>query len=204
MNFSLWLTVGSILALGAMSPGPSLALVLRHTVSGGRRNGCVAALAHSVGVALYAFACISGLAVLLTASPGFFRAFQWAGAAFLAYLGVRGLMSKRQVASTPAQVPTTVSAARDGFLIVFLNPNIAVFFLALFSQVIGPDSSWLARGVIASTAWFIDAIWYLLVAWVFSAPRWMPLLQKHAVWFDRLFGVILLLLAARLVLETLK
>ena len=101
-------------------------------------------------------------------------------------------------------VPTTASAARDGFLVVFLNPNIAIFFLALFSQVIGPDSSWFARGVMTGTAWIIDTLWYALVAWVFSAPRWTPLLQRHAVWLERLFGLILLFLAARLVWETLR
>jgi len=204
MDLSLWLTVASILALGAMSPGPSLALVLRHTLGGGRLNGCVAALAHGVGVALYALACVSGLAVIITASPGFFRAFQWAGAAYLAWIGVRGLMAGRQLGGELATVPTTASAARDGFLVVFLNPKIAVFFFALFSQVISPESSWLARGVIAVTAWVIDSLWYVLVAWLFSTPRWMPALQKHSVWFDRLFGLILILLAARLVVETLK
>ena len=204
MSLSLWLTVASILLLGAMSPGPSLALVLRHTVRGGRLNGCVAGIAHSFGVALYALASISGLAVLITASPRIFHAFQWAGAIFIAALGIRGMMARKPVDGTLPVVPTTGSAARDGFLIVFLNPHIAVFFLALFSQVVGPDSSWFARGVFAATAWGIDILWYVLVAWIFSTPRWMPMLQKNAAWLERLFGLILLLLAARLVWETLK
>jgi len=203
MTLSLWLTVTSILLLGAMSPGPSLALVLRHTLSGGRRNGFVVAIAHGFGIALYVFACISGLVVLITASPGIFRAFQWAGAIFLAWLGIRGLLAKKPKSDTLVEVPTTASAARDGFLVVFLNPNIAIFFLALFSQVIGSGSSWFARGVMTGTAWVIDTLWYALVAWIFSAPRWMPLLQKHAIWLERLFGLILLLLAARLVWQTL-
>jgi hypothetical protein len=54
-----------------------------------------------------------------------------------------------------------------------------------------------------STAWLIDLIWYLLVAWVFSNPRWLRPLQQNAVWFERAFGVVLLALAARLLIETL-
>jgi threonine/homoserine/homoserine lactone efflux protein len=203
MNIATWLTVVSIVMLGAMSPGPSLAVVLRHTLSGGRRHGCTAAIAHGAGVGLYAFACISGLAFLITTSPGLFRAFQWAGAAYLAWLGTRGLLAKAPPQSEQPLTPAHASAARDGFLIVFLNPKIAIFFIALFSQVIGAETGLLARFSYAATAWSIDTAWYLVVAWLFSIPRWLDKLKRHAIWFERLFGIILLALAARLLLETL-
>lgn len=203
MNLATWLTVVSIVVLGAMSPGPSLAVVLRHTLSGGRRNGCTAAIAHGAGIGLYAFACISGLAFLITNSPGLFRAFQWAGAAYLAWLGIRGLLAKAPPPGEPPPAPAHASAARDGFLIVFLNPKIAVFFIALFSQVIGPETGFPARLGYAATAWFIDTAWYLVVAWLFSSPQWLDKLKHHAIWFERLFGIILLGLAVRLLLETL-
>jgi threonine/homoserine/homoserine lactone efflux protein len=88
-------------------------------------------------------------------------------------------------------------------MIAFLNPKIAVFFIALFSQVIGGETPWFGRLLYAGTAWFIDTAWYLLVAWLFSTPRWLARLRRNAVWFERLFGLVLLALAARLVLETL-
>ncbi len=204
MTLATWLTVASICALGAMSPGPSLAVVLRHTLRGGRRSGYITALAHGAGLGLYALLSISGVAFLIIASPGLYRGFQWAGAAYLVWLGIRGLMAKAHPIDTSIEVSESKSAARDGFLIAFLNPKIAVFLIALFSQVIGPDTSWLARMGYAATAWIIDTVWYLLVAWVFSTPRWLGKLQKNAVWFERLFGVILILLAARLVIETLS
>jgi len=186
-----------------MSPGPSLAVVLRQTLSGGRGHGTVAALAHGLGIGFYALACISGLAFLLTASPGLFRAFQWAGAAYLAWLGLQGLRAKPGEGGELATGPTRAGAARDGFLIVFLNPKIAVFFIALFSQVIGPDTTLSARLGYAATAMVIDAGWYLLVAWGASNPAWLPRLQARAVWLERAFGVVLLALAARLVWRTL-
>ena len=202
MNLATWLAVLSICALGAMSPGPSLAVVLRHTLSGGPRNGCVTAITHGAGIGLYALLCISGLAFIVSASPLLFRVFEWIGAAYLAWLGVQGLMAKRAAEDTEPPATATRSAARDGFLIVFFNPKIAVFFIALFSQVIGPDTSLYARYAYAATAWLVDTAWYLLVAWLFSTPRWLPGLRHNSVWFERLFGLILLALAARLVMET--
>jgi threonine/homoserine/homoserine lactone efflux protein len=203
VNLATWLTVVSICALGAMSPGPSLAVVLRHTLHGGRSAGCIAALSHGAGIGLYAFASISGLALLITASPPVFRAFQWAGAGYLAWLGLRGLLARAAPDQHMPAAPDSPSAVRDGFLIAFLNPKVAVFFIALFSQVIGSDTPALARIAYAATACSIDTAWYLMVAWLFSTPRWLAALRRNAVWFERLFGVILLALAGRLLLETL-
>lgn len=177
---------------------------MRHALSGGRRNGCIAAFTHGLGIGLYALLCISGLAVLITASPVLFQSFQWAGAAYLFWLGIKGLRSKPAEPGKLETATTGRSAARDGFLIVFLNPKVAVFFIALFSQVIGPDTAWLERGLYVATAWFLDTAWYLLVAIMVTHPRWLGALQKNAIWFDRAFGLILLALAARLIFNTIS
>lgn len=203
MILATWLTVVTICALGAMSPGPSLAVVLRHTLAGGRSNGLVAALMHGFGIGLYALLCISGLAFIITTSPRLFTAFQWAGAAYLVWLGYRGIRSQPVGEEAVHRTNTSASAARDGFLVVFLNPKIAVFFIALFSQVIGVETSLPARLGYAATAMVIDMAWYLLVAWLFSSPRWLTRLQARTVWFERLFGIILIALAGRLIFETL-
>ncbi len=203
MTLESWLTVVAVCSLGAMSPGPSLAVVLRHTLNGGRKQGCLAALAHGFGVGMYAWLCISGVALLITNSPRMFLFFQWAGAAYLAWMGILGLRAKAPHEETAGMPNGRDGAARDGFLIVFLNPKIAVFFIALFSQLVGSETTWLGRLGYAATAGTIDALWYVLVAWLFSAPRWLHKLQANAVWLNRLFGIILLALAVRLVLETL-
>ena len=202
MNWGTWLAVVSICALGAMSPGPSLAVVLRHTLAGGRRNGVLAAVTHGLGVGLYALACISGLAFLVTTNPTVFLTLQWGGAAYLVWLGTQGLRARPAPPGGMPEPASAGSAARDGFLIVFLNPKIAVFFIALFSQVIGPETSLAARLGYAATALFLDMGWYALIAWGFSNERWYGWLQERSVWFERAFGVVLLGLAARLVWQT--
>ncbi len=201
MTLATWLAVVSICTLGAMSPGPSLAVVLKQTLTGGRRNGVAAALVHGIGVGLYAFLSVLGLAALITTSPLAFHALQWGGAAYLAWLGLKGLRARPATAGSIGPVPTTASAARDGFLVVFLNPKVAVFFIALFSQVVGADTSLAAKLGYAATAMVIDGGWYLLVALVFSQPRWLAMLNHYGVWLDRLFGLILLTLAGRLVVS---
>ena len=202
MTITIWLTIASICLLGAMSPGPSLAVVLRQTLSGGRQSGLIAAVAHGLGFGLYALLCVFGIAVVITTSPFLFNGLQWLGAAFLIWLGIQGLRAKApapgDAEKPPVAPPTSGSAARDGFLIVFLNPKVALFLIALFSQVIGSDTSTTERLVYVATAMFIDMSWYVLVAWLFSNPGWLGGLQRNVVWFERIFGVILITLALRL------
>lgn len=198
MTIATWLTIVSICLLGAMSPGPSLAVVLKQTVSGGRKTGLITAITHGLGIGLYALACISGIAVMITTSPMLFNALQWAGAGYLVWLGIKGLRVKAGANTSLANPPTTGSAARDGFLVVFFNPKVAVFFIALFSLVIGSETTWLEKLAYAATAMIIDMAWYMIVAWSFSNPRWLGHLQRNAIWIERTFGVILIALAIRL------
>jgi len=200
MTFTAWFTIVGICCLGAMSPGPSLAVVLKHTLSGGRAKGYTAAITHGLGVGLYAFICISGLAAVITTSETLFAILQWGGAAYLAWMGIKGLLSRSNPNQSLPEVDAK-TAARDGFMIVFLNPKIAVFFIALFSQVVGTDTSWLGKMVYASTAMIIDGLWYVIVAWLFSNERWLKQLQAKAIWLDRIFGVVLVGLAGKLAFE---
>lgn len=198
MTITIWLTVVSICLLGAMSPGPSLAVVLQQTLSGGRKTGLIAAVAHGLGIGLYALLCISGIAVIITASSLLFTVLQWLGAGYLIWLGIKGLRAKASGDEQLTDAPTTGSAARDGFLVVFLNPKVAVFFIALFSQVIGSETTLLEKAAYTATALFIDMGWYVIVAWSFSNPRWLGSLQQNRVWLERIFGVVLITLAIRL------
>ena len=198
MEISTWITVVTICLLGAMSPGPSLAVVLRHTLSGGRSTGILTAVTHGLGIGLYALMSISGIAVLITSTPVLFDTLRWVGAAYLAWLGIRSLRAKSTPELALKNSSSTGGAARDGFLIVFLNPKVAVFFIALFSQVIGIDTGLAEKLAYAATAMLIDMGWYAVVAYFFSNPLWLGRLQQQFVWLELAIGVVLIALAARI------
>jgi threonine/homoserine/homoserine lactone efflux protein len=189
-----------------MSPGPSLAVVTRCTLQGGLGHGLAAALAHGAGVALYGLFTVTGLAVLIARSPAVFLAIQLAGAAYLLYLGIGALRSRPQQAGENADHGAAVggqSAAASGFLVAFLNPKLAVFMLALFSQFLQPGAGWGARSIMVATVGITDALWYSLIAGLLSRPRFLQRLQRSAGPIDRLFGALLILLALTVVARAL-
>ncbi|WP_434359350.1 LysE family translocator [Parasalinivibrio latis] len=201
MTVTTWMSLIAICILGAMSPGPSLVVVARHTLSGGRLHGIVTCWSHAVGIGIYALLTIMGLAVLIQQSPTVFKVLTFGGAFYLAYMGYKSLTSKGGVASRleGGKAVTLWQAARDGFAISILNPKIALFFIALFSQFVVEGSSYTDKAIIAVTPFLIDGLWYTIVAFLLSTPGLLERLRRKAVVVDRLCGVMLIGLAARVV-----
>lgn len=201
MEFSHWLSLFSICLLGAMSPGPSLAVVMTNTLRGGRGDGYATALAHGFGVGLYGLLTVTGLAVLITRSPALFVAIQTLGAAYLIYLGIKSLRSGASHLPTAGGEQNTRGAALSGFLVAFLNPKLAIFMLALFAQFLDPVAGTMEKGIMVATVGVTDASWYALMVVLISRRGFLAHLQRSAVLIDRVFGVILILLALSVLLR---
>ncbi|OLF71642.1 transporter [Pseudoalteromonas haloplanktis] len=203
MALSLWLSLALVCMMGAMSPGPSLAVVLKHSLSGGMKNGMLAALSHGFGVGLYAAVSLLGLGALMLQFPTVYQFLVYLGAAYLAYLGLKILFSKPNDSELNIQQSDMSSskALQDGFAIAFLNPKLAIFFLALFSQFIDPENLTLSIGVIMClTVFVIDTGWYLLVALLTEVSKKRFGFTKQNIWLDRLLGAVFIALAIKVVI----
>ncbi len=196
MTLGGWLSVVVICALGAASPGPSLAVVTRHALIG-RGQGLACALAHAHGVGLYALLTVVGLAALFASYPMAYRGVAAAGAVYLLWLGAAALRAGGSggTGMTGAR-PDWVGAVRDGFAIALLNPKIAIFFAALFSQFVAPGTGMRDTAILALTALGIDGAWYSLVALVLSGSGAVAWMQRRRRLLDRVTGVALIVLAA--------
>ena len=198
MTLGQWLPLARLCLLGAMSPGPSLAIVTRHSLVSGTRAGVVCALSHGAGIFLWAALMASGLGAVLLAQPAWFEGLRVTGAGFLLYLGARALLT--QDGGIPADRQESVAgvgkAATEGIVIALSNPKVALFFAALFSQFIQPDATPSTQLVIATTAAVIDALWYSVVAVLLSRPLWSSRLTRYGHLLERGFGVILIMLSA--------
>ena len=204
MEFHLWLSFVVICIMGALSPGPSLALVIKNTLAGGTSQGYATAISHGLGVALYAAITATGIAVIIVQSPLIFSIIQYAGAAFLLYLGIKSLLSKKDnevFSEDNTANKSKVNGWRDGFLIAFLNPKLAIFFLALFSQFLGEGASSEQKMIMTATVGSIDALWYCLVTFTLSRGNIISKLRENSHIVDKVTGSFLILLAARIVIS---
>lgn len=199
MELTAWMSLALICAMGAMTPGPSLAVVLKHTIAGGRINGVAASIAHGVGVGLYATLTVVGLAIVIQQTPWLFNVIKYAGVLMLLRLAYKGLTSKPALNNTAQQTEsvTLKESIVQGFMIAFLNPKLAIFFLALFGQFVEADAGWLQNLIMVGTVFTFDTLWYCLIAIVLSQSTLLDKLRNNVHLIDRVTGVVLLAVAAR-------
>ncbi|MCG7543555.1 LysE family translocator [Pseudoalteromonas sp. MM17-2] len=200
MELSMWLALVGICLMGAMSPGPSLAVVLKHCLASGRTAGIITALSHGFGVGVYALIAVLGLGALIHQWPMLYTALIYGGAAYLVYLAINSWRSSAGKLTIEATQGSYKKAATDGFAIAFLNPKLAIFFIALFSQFIPAEQVNTVQGaVMVATPTVIDASWYVLVALLCSHGRFLPVLERNQVLINRLLSVAFMGLALMVV-----
>ncbi len=199
MTFTTWLSLVAVCSLGTMSPGPSLVVVLRHTLSNGRSHGILTSLAHAIGVAIWAVLTIWGLGLLVTEIPLLYTVLTYAGAGYLAWMGVKALRAKQSAFKVEGEKSALSEAARDGLMISLLNPKLAIFFIALFSQFVSTELSIIDQLIMVATVVSIDSIWYIFVAVVLSHARVCRQLEKRSAAINQATGVVLIGLALRVV-----
>ena len=119
-----------------LSPGPSVILVTSISAAGGFKAGVFAVLGMTAGAFIHVLLAASGVAAILAATPIAFAIVQYLGAAYLIYLGIDLLTTRRQSAAS-TNYPLAVNGwqyFRRGLLVDSLNPKIALFFLAFIPQ----------------------------------------------------------------------
>jgi len=119
-----------------MIPGPGNLALITSTGKGGLRGGFASTFGLIVGDQVLMWTAVAGVAALLTAYPPAFRAVQWLGAAYLAWLGLRMLLA------APGDKPVLRMKPhhffRQSIVITLLNPKAIVFYMAFFPLFVDP------------------------------------------------------------------
>ncbi|MCQ4295783.1 LysE family transporter [Pseudomonas stutzeri] len=203
MYWMEFMTVALVHLLAVASPGPDFAVVVRESVTQGRRVGSWTALGVGCGIFVHVAYSLLGIGLIVSQSIVLFNLFKWLAAGYLLYLGWRALRARpMSLDVTGEENARAQRSAWQAFVVGFvtngLNPKATLFFLSLFTVVISPDTPLLVQagyGVYLAGA---TALWFLLVAWLFSRGRVRAGFARMGHWFDRLTGAVLIGLGVRL------
>ena len=157
---STWLVfAGAALAL-IVIPGPAVLYILAQSVEHGRGAGVVSALGIGAGGLVHIVAAAVGISSLIVSSAVAFSVVKYAGAAYLAVLGLRRLLAGRRPAEV--DVPPEARSSRifaRGALVNVLNPKTALFFLAFLPQFVDPGhGAVLAQVLVLGTTFVVLAL----------------------------------------------
>ncbi len=171
-------------------PGPGTFTLLTSTAKGGLRGGAAATAGVIVGDQVLLWLAVAGVAAVLAAHPAWFRAIQFAGAAYLVWIGLR-LVFAKEGAALPIRIEPR-HYARQAFFITLLNPKAIVFYMAFFPLFIDPlrHQGLLTFGVMALTIAVLSAVYALGLCLLADAVTVQVKAHRRlARWLERLAGV---------------
>ena len=200
MDIKSLLVLSFICAMGAISPGPSLAVVIRNTITGGRFQGVMTGIGHGIGLGIYAFIAVLGLSSLILRNELIFNTMQWMGVFLLLWLSYNMFTNEPPVLTKEHKISSRRGFI-EGFMISFLNPKILVFLVAIFSQFITNNLSFYDRVVMAILAGIIDTTWYVFVALMLAGTPLIERIRVNAVIIDRTIGMVLFVFALVLIIK---
>lgn len=209
LYFMQWLTLVAVFALGVIAPGPDFVMAVRNSLIYSRRAGVFTALGFGAAVLVHVSYTVLGIAAVIAQSILLFNLIKFAGAAYLIYLGVQALRSRgmghgalqtAEQAAPGGRPMRDIAAFRSGFLTNLLNPKTSLFFLAIFSQIIRPDTPLAWQAVYGLTCAAMVAAWFSAVAVVLTQRRIRALFLKATRWIDRVCGALMIALGLKVAL----
>lgn len=202
MSPEAWVALAIVFILGAMSPGPSLAVILSNTISGGRSQGVATGIGHGIGFGIYAFIAALGLATALSLHDGAQLALHWGGVAILLWLGTRFMHNfwKGPKANNISneEVGSDFTGFIQGFMIALFNPKILAWMLALYAPFIEADISIGTLLGMGALGMAIDGSWYVTVATILSSGDRIERLRSIAHLIDGCMGLLMFAFAGLL------
>lgn len=201
-----FLTIATLSTLAAISPGPDFAVVVKNSFYS-RKAGLLTSLGVSCSILLHTSYCIMGLTLIISKSILLFNVIKYMGAAYLIYIGIKGLFSKnpREQKNKNNIHNSSLSnsrAFRQGFLCNALNPKAVMFFLALFTAIIAPATPLLTKITYGAIIAFIHLFWFSGLSIILTHHKMTTFFRKAQIIVTRIMGGFLILFGLRIATMT--
>jgi len=189
-DFSIFLTTAIILNI---TPGSDTFYIVGRTLAQGRSSGLASVLGISTGSLCHTILAALGLSTLVLTSSWAFLAIKLIGAAYLIFLGVKMLLTRKtnNEVNTNFKSSDFFSIYKQGLLTNVLNPKVALFFLALVPQFISDQtpSKFLSFIILGITFVITGTIWCVFIVCISASCKNLFKESKHSTrWLNRITG----------------
>ena len=182
-----------------LAPGPSVLFTIARAIAWGRVAAIATVIGNAFGMFLVSVLVAFGLGPLLQSSKLFYNGVQWAGGAYLIYLGYAAIAASRVDAQgmrkTEGSKPSFFTSLKNGFWVGVLNPKSIVFFAAILPQFVDQEKNnvtaqlLLLGAIFATIALISDGSYGLLAGTVRS---WLAGDVKRLIFMRRFGGVVMI------------
>jgi len=200
MTFFIWSQFATVCLVGAMSPGPSLAIVIRNNINFNRISGILTSIGHGLGIGVYATLAVLGLGLILQANQTIFLLIQIVGLILLFFYGIIFILQKNSEEINETN-QRQLNSFFQGFSIAIINPKILIWFTAVYSQFIYLEATFFFNTILVATASTIDALWYIFVSIIVTGYGLKTFLIEKKILIQKITGIVLIFISIALLFK---
>ena len=190
--------------LGAMSPGPSMAVVIHNAIFKGRYNGILTSIGHGVGIAIYATFAVLGLGLIIETNIIIFNSLKSLSIIFLIFIGMKSILNKEKLNLEKKDVKEKTISFLQGFSISILNPKILVWFIAIYSQFMSVNNGLIFNIYLVLIAGIVDAFWYIFLTLAVTTASALTFFQTKILLIKKIQGFLFIAIGLVLLVDLFK
>ena len=203
MSLLIFLKIFAVCLLGAMSPGPSMVVVINNAIFKNRLNGILTSIGHGVGIGIYALFAVLGIALIIKTNLYVFNVIKFLSIIFLVYLGVNLMITDDKLEFDGKDINSGFTSFLQGLSISLLNPKIFIWFIAIYSQFMSVDNDMIFNTILILTASIIDAIWYVILTLLVTTNIALDFIKDKSVLLQKFVGSVFIIIGALILIELL-
>ena len=201
MSLIVFIQVFFVCLFGAMSPGPSMAVVINNAVFKNRYHGVLTSIGHGLGITIYAIFAVIGIGLIINTNILIFNGMKIISIMFLIYLGLKAITNKEKINFENEQLSGRATSFFQGLSIAILNPKILVWFVAIYSQFMSKSNDFLFNTYLVLIAGVIDTCWYILLTIMATSDVALRYLKSKSDILQKLLGFIFIMIGMVLILD---
>ena len=203
MSTITFLQIFFVCLLGAMSPGPSMVVVINNAIFKNRYHGILTSVGHGIGIGIYALFAVLGIGLIIKTSFIFFNVLKVISAIFLIFLGIKSIIDKKKLNFGIKNIKGGVTSFFQGFSISILNPKILVWFVAIYSQFMTENNDFIFNIYLILTAGIIDMSWYIFLTLIVTSEKVLKFFENKIHFLGKFVGMIFIILGFILLIDIL-
>ena len=201
MTFLLFIQIVFVCLIGAMSPGPSMVVVINNTIFKNKFNGIITALGHGFGIGIYAICAVIGIGFIIENSVTFFNIMKILSIIFLFYLGMKSILIGNKLNFNNRNFNSGLSSFIDGFAISIFNPKILIWFVAIYAQFMSLENDIILNISLVLIASIVDATWYIILVNLISSKNLNKLIRNNLDLLQKIIGYIFVIISLILLIR---
>ena len=190
--------------LGAMSPGPSMAVVIHNAIFKGRYNGILTSIGHGIGMAIYATFAVLGLGLIIETNIFLFNSLKILSIIFLIFIGMKSIFNKEKLNLEKKDIKEKTISFLQGFSISILNPKILIWFIAIYSQFMSINNELIFNIYLISIAGIVDAFWYIFLTLAVTTASALTFFQTKILLIKKIQGFLFIAIGLVLLVNLFK